>query len=260
MNLEIIVKTCDGETLHGKNTDRFCETDKASLIRKCLSSLIVSSNNRPLDTKITIIDDASADSTINAISKILSKSRHDTEIIHREKNDYNEATLKYFEIARDSESTLVYCVEDDYLHFPNAIPEMDAFHRLAFDQLGKQKDIILHPFDDPDNYRSRFMEKSHIVLGFDRHWRTNTSTTCTFYTTPGIVQRNWRYFEIFAKEYKKNPKINEQTTICKVWNMEGSQLFSPIRSLAMHMQFKQNMDVLMNWKKLWDITPDLSMD
>lgn len=259
MNLEIIVKTCDRETLHGKNSDRFCNADKPTLISKCLSSLIISSNFRPIETKITVLDDASGKDTIKRIEKILSKSKHTCEIISREKNNYNEATLQYFERARDSDSTLVYCVEDDYLHFPNAIKEMDAFYQHAFNQLKKQKDIVLHPFDDPDNYDARVDQLSHIVLGFERHWRTNTNTTCTFYTTPGIIQRNWPYFEIFSKEYKYNPKVNESTTICQAWNGPTVQLFSPIISLALHMQFKQNIDIMANWRSLWEITPDLSI-
>lgn len=260
MNLEIIVKTCDGETIHGKNSERYCGESKQNLISKCLSSLVVSSNIRPIDTTITVIDDASSNETIEMMERILSNSKWKTEIIHREKNNYNEATLQYFERARDSESTLVYCVEDDYLHFPSCIPEMDSFYQHAFNQLGKQKDVILHPFDDPDNYRVRFMEKSYIVLGFDRHWRTNSSTTCTFYTTTGVIQRNWELFETFATGYGKDPNINEQTTICRAWNRPDAQLFTPMRSLALHMQFQENMDVMVNWQKLWETTPDLSIN
>lgn len=258
MSLEIIIKTCDGESVHGSNNERFCRTDKKTLILKCLSSILCSVSGRDNDTKITIIDDASSEDCINAIQKILQSYKHPSELILREKRDYNEATLQYFELARDSDKTMVYCVEDDYLHFPNAIAEMEHFYKYAFSQFNGAKDVAIHPFDDPDNYLLKYMQPSNIVQHNSRHWRTNYYTTCTFFTTPGVINRGWHHFEKFANNYTKDANVCEDTTINHVWSNEKVQLFTPMPSLAMHMQFEANRDKMIDWKKLWSIIPELA--
>jgi len=94
-------------------------------------------------------------------------------------------------------------------------------------------------------------------LGGQRHWRTNTHTTCTFLTTPGVIRREWDLFEKFAKNYMKDPQVSEENTINLAWNKPNVQLFSPIPSLALHMQFKEQMDRTVIWKQLWDMIPEL---
>lgn len=257
MSLEIIIKTCDGETLHGKNSERFCQKDKKTLILKCVTSILFAVKDRKENTKITILDDASSSECIDSMQKMIESYPHPVDIIARENRDYNEATLQYFELARESDKTLVYLVEDDYLHFPNAIAEMEAFYKYSFSQFHSTKDIVIHPFDDPDNYLSKYMEPCHIVQHGSRHWRTNTHTTCTFFTTPGVINRGWDYFEKFANEYKKNPEVNEETTINNVWCDKSVGLFTPLPSLALHMQFENSRDRMIDWKKLWDIIPSI---
>jgi hypothetical protein len=258
MSLEIIIKTCDGESIHGNNSERFCQTDKKTLIIKCVSSILYAVSGRNESTKITIIDDASSEECVESLKKLLEKYRHPSQLFVRDYRDYNEATLQYFELARESEKTMVYLVEDDYLHFPNAIAEMESFYKHSFNQLHATKDIVLHPFDDPDNYLSRYMEKSHIVQHSGRHWRTNYYTTCTFFTTPGVMQRGWEYFEQFANNYRKDPTVCENTTINRVWDGDNVQLFTPMPSLALHMQFEANRDKMINWKKLWNLVPEMA--
>jgi hypothetical protein len=258
MKLDIIIKTCDVRTLHGATEERFCKTDKSTIIKKCLSSLMIASNNRPFETNITVIDDGSSIECLKSIEKILKASQHKTELIARTKNDYNESTLQYFQAARDSEATLVYLVEDDYLHFPMMLGEMENFYNFAFEQLNRQKDIVIHPFDDPANYSTnRCMETCHVVLGKNKHWRTNYYTTCTFFTTPGVVRRGWNHFENFANNYILKPEISEDTTINQLWRQPEVQLFTPLTSLALHMQFEQNRDRMVNWKELCDLIPEL---
>jgi len=258
MSLEIIIKTCDGESIHGKNEERFCQTDKKTLILKCISSILYAVSGRNDTTHITIIDDASSQECVDSMKKLLESYNHSSELIVRDKRDYNEATLQYFEMARDSDKTLVYCVEDDYLHFPNAISEMEFFYKYSFKQLNGTKDIVLHPFDDPDNYLSKYMDMSHIVQHGSRHWRTNYYTTCTFFTTPGVINRGWEHFEKFANNYGKDMSVNENSTINNVWRNNSVELFTPMPSLALHMQFEANRDKLIDWKKLWDIIPEMT--
>lgn len=257
MNLEIIIKTCDGETLHGKNTDRFCQTDKKTLILKCLTSIVYSAESGK-DIKITLLDDASSTDCIKNMEKILKKSTHHYDIIVRNRRDYNEATFQYFDLAKTSKSKLVYCVEDDYLHFPNSIKDMLSFYEHAALQMNNSKEIVIHPFDDPDNYRNPQTRPCYLVQYENRHWRTNYYTTCTFFTTPKLINRRWEHFENFAVNYRKIREINEDSTINKVWREPDVQLFSPVPSLAQHMQFENNIDRVIDWKKLWESVPDMT--
>jgi hypothetical protein len=253
-SLEVIVKTCDVKNLHFPSQERYCGTDKLTLIKKCLTSIVVACNNRPQKTYITVIDDNSTEACIKSIETILSKSFNKTQLIRRSKNDYNEATLQYFEQARNSTRTLVYCVEDDYLHHPYSINEMCWFYDHAFKQL-QQKEIVLYPFDDPDNYYFRYMESAR-----NRHWRTNTHTTCTFLTNPNLIRNNWEHFEKFALNYNKdkNEEIDENNTINRVWAQKNVQLFTPLPSLALHVQFEEQIDKMSNWQELWNMIPDIT--
>ena len=130
MKLDIIIKTCDVKNMHGSTQERFCKTDKLTLIKKCLSSIVIASNNRPYETKLTVVDDGSSTETINSIAKILQASQHQVEMVCRQNNNYNDATLQYFQLARDSEATLVYLVEDDYLHLPMMLGERHCYSSI----------------------------------------------------------------------------------------------------------------------------------
>lgn len=256
MSLEIVIKTCDGEGLHGSNSNRFCKYDKKTLILKCISSIIVAADVLDNKIKINVIDDNSSEELVDSIKKIFSNVSHENELFFRNKRDYNESTLQYFQVAKDSSKTFVYCVEDDYLHLPHSLSEMIIFYKHAFDHLGKNKDVAIHPFDDPNNYDPSRMIPSYIIQHNNNIWRTNQSSTCTFFTTPGVINRGWQYIEAFSKNYRKDPVVNEDTTINNIWRGKGVQLFTPVPSLAMHMQFEENRDKMIDWKQLWDDTPN----
>jgi glycosyltransferase involved in cell wall biosynthesis len=254
MSIEIIVKTCDGESIHGKNVDRYCGATKPELIYKCLCSVIQSANNFKDNCLLTVIDDGSSSATIKMIQDLLSFSDHESRLIQRKKNDYNQATLEFFSLAKASQKEFVYCVEDDYLHHPYAINELYQFAKLANAKVGKQ--IILHPFDDPDNYREKYIKPAYIVTGKKCHWRTNNYTTCTFFTKPQVIIDNWHHFENFALYYGVYPTVNEDSTLNLVWASNDNQLFTPLPSLALHMQFEVNRDTVTDWKSLWDQIPE----
>lgn len=255
MDLEIIVKTCDTNSL--SSLPRICGENKLEIINKCFTSLVLSAGQANKLIKLTVVDDNSTSECTEMIQKILSKSFKKNEFIKMDNQDFKAATLKTFEIARDSDATLVYLVEDDYLHEPNSIQEMLNFYEYAFNQLNKTRDIILSPFDDPSNYIERFNETSHIVLGERRHWRTNTHANCTFMTTPSIIRRNWINFERFVNEFN-GTTVTEFETIDPVWNLPSSNLFTPIPSMAFHMHDEQRADRLVAWKQLWDYVPDIT--
>lgn len=254
MDLEIIVKTCDSNDL--SLAPRICKYSKLEIIKKCISSIALSASQTDKSTKINIVDDASSTECITEIKKILDHSLIKYEILTNKKNNFFENTYKAFQIAKNSDATLVYCVDDDYLHEPQSISELVKFYDFAFNQLGKLKDVVLCPNDEVDNYEVRYISPAHIVLGHNRHWRTNVYANCTFMTTPGLIRRNWSDFENYCKN-SKSPKDGE-IYLNNVWNLNTTQLFSPLPSLAFHLTEESKTDRYVNWEHLWDSIPNLT--
>lgn len=252
MSLEIVIKTSDVENL---KEQRFCNVNKKTVSLKCISSILFAVGGRQESTKITIVDNASDENHVKSIKKMLENYTHPSELITLDKKDENNARLQQLELAKESDKTFVYCVDDECLHFPNAIAEVEYFYKHAFSSLNRLKDIVICPIDDPANYLSIYnMEPCNIVQYGSRHWRTNRHGKCVFFTTPSVINRGWAYFEKFANDHGKDPAINEETTIDHVWNLQNVQMFTPMPSLALQMGNEVSRDKMVDWNTLWQNT------
>jgi glycosyltransferase involved in cell wall biosynthesis len=255
MKLDIILRTHDTSNIHEHPTQsRYCGETKQKIIEKCLKSLIGALNNCTEDVKIICLDDHSTKETKKIILDILNNSKVEYKFIPLKEKGHNYSSLQFFSEAKKSKADLVYLIEDDYLHFPNTIQEMINDYKMFKTNLG-DKEICIHPFDDPDNYKPQFIFPSRIVLGSKRHWRTNTYTTFSFMCSPEIIRKHWDKFYILATEYmtewgQKN-NIHEGTTINEIWRNDVI-LFTPIPSIALHMQYEEQKNKYIDWKKLWD--------
>lgn len=250
MNLEIIVRTHNKSNVH-TDRQRYIKVDKTSLIIGCLSSLIKSTNNiNNHNISYVILDDNSTDDFFVKLEEIFLKSKFPYKLIRLEKNGFNYSALKQFEFCKDSNADLVYSVEDDYLHCPSAIEEMLECYTLFKEKSGK--DIVIYPFDMPDDYVPPWMEPCYVVHGSKRHWKTGSWTTNTLLTTPQLFQKHWHYFEKLAKEYSPiKHEVHEGNTIVNIYKNHALR-FSPIPSLALHMQFDQQKDPYIDWEFWWN--------
>lgn len=265
MHLHIVLRTHDSKNIHGKK-ERYLSVSKKELVIGCVSSLIKSANavlNHSIS--FTILDDHSTDEFITSLKKIFSYSKHSWKLIHLDKIGYNYSALKQFEYCKNSNSDLVYSVEDDYLHYPSAISEMlDAYVDLK--NKYELEDVCIFPYDSPIEYNFDIDEKFLITRGRKRHWRSSNWTTQTFMTSPKVFQDHWVYFEKLAKKFKVVPKeelskliegkslddiVWEDTTIGKIWK-KYVNVFVPIPSLCLHVQFKQDSDPYINHFEWWD--------
>lgn len=254
MKIDVILRTHDKSEVHPKNGNaRYCGTSKTVLIQKCVSSLIKTCNNVKDEIKIIWIDDHSSEENIVNLKNIFSKSNH--AIVEKPllKTGHNESALAQFTEAKNSDADLIYNIEDDYLHHENCMEEMiDSY--ITFKK-NLSQEVAIHPFDDPDNYKQRFIEPTRIVLGSKRHWRLNSYTTFSFLSSPTVVKENWDLFYKLAKLYMtpfgEANNIHEGTTINKIWR-EKVILFTPIPSLALHMQYEEQKDKFINWQEWWN--------
>lgn len=254
MNIDIILRTHDGSEVHPENGNgRYCGETKAVLIKKCVSSLIKTCNKVNDNIQIIWIDDHSSEQTLNNLKEIFKNSNHSIIEKHLQKTGHNESALAQFTECKNSNADLIYNIEDDYLHHEDCMEEMiDSYINF---KKNLNTEIAIHPFDDPDNYKERFIESTRIVLGSKRHWRLNTYTTFSFLTNPQVIRENWELFYKLAKLYMtpfgEANNIHEGTTINKIWR-EKVTLFTPIPSLALHMQYEAQKDKFINWREWWN--------
>lgn len=253
ISLDVILRTHDGINIHPNARERYCKADKRTLIKKCVKSLVNACNDYDGNIRIIWLDDHSSEETIQDLHKIFSEFKHETIFIPLENKGWNASGYAQFDKGRESNADLVYFVEDDYLHYPTAIEEMIDAYLLFKKNTGRE--IAIHPFDDPDNYKPLYILPSRIVLGKNRHWRTNEYTTFSFMCNPEVVRKHWSSFYTLATEYmtewgEKN-NVHEGTTINKIWR-EDVLLFTPIPSVALHMQYEEQKDAYLDWTQLWN--------
>ena len=254
MKLDIILRTHDQSNVH-TDRERYCGMDKTTLITGCLTSLVKAANMVDnVEIQFKILDDHSSEQLIQNIYSIFEKSKYPMEMYRMAEPGYNYSALKQFEFVRDSDADLVYSVEDDYLHYPTAIVEMLECHDLFTKKSGQE--VVLFPFDMPDDYVPPWMAPCMVVHGSRRHWKTGVWTTNTFFLRPQVLRDHWEHFEKLAKQYSHTYEdgkehIHEGNTICNVWK-EHAVRFSPIPSIALHMQFDTQKDPYIPWEMWWE--------
>lgn len=255
MSLEIILRTCDTANVHNDWRKRYCEFDKSTLIKGCVSSLIKSCSQVD-DINIRVFDDHSTAGTVDFLKSLLEDSKIPYSFESLTDQGHNNSALKQFLACRNSSADLVYSIEDDYLHCPTAIQEMLGSYKLFKDRLGDKR-IVLYPFDAPEEYNPPAYQ-SFIVHGSDRHWRTGMFSTCVMMTTPEVFQSFWHWFELMATKYDgdyskpKPERYEESNTIWNIWRQGHALRFNPLPSLALHMQFEAQIDPFINWQQWWN--------
>ena len=259
----IIIRMNTEVEIWDQNKKRLFEQPKIDYSYRSINSLIKSiefcQNKYPkIKIKTIIIDDNSKDENLNRI-KILIDNKN-IEIVSLNHENYktlikdqktketfsNLASLmNSFEIAKDKGEDLIFFVEDDYLHFEPMLEEMVASYERIASQL--KKDIFMCPSDYPYLYMNN--EKTNILIGNKRHWRTINTTLCTFMTSKNLLYKYWENFEKTCSD-RNDPfekYINEiyEKEIC----------VSPLKSLSLHLtniNSSYGLAPFINYKKLWD--------
>ena len=259
----IIIRMNTEIEIWDQNKKRLFEQPKIEYSVRSIKSLIKSINfckiKYPnLKIKTLIIDDNSNNENLNQIKKIIEKD--DFEIIsldHKKfetkikkqnsKETYSNlaSLLQSFEIGKERGDDLIFFVEDDYLHFEPMLEEMVASYERISSQIGK--DIFMCPSDYPYLYMTN--EKTNILIGNKRHWRTVNKTLCTFMTSKNLLDKYWDNFKKTCQD-RHDPfekYINEiyEKEIC----------ISPIKSLSLHLtnvNSSYGLSPFIDFKKLWD--------
>jgi len=246
-----------------QNKRRLFEKPKIEYSIRSIKSLINSINyclSKHLDLKIKtiILDDSSKIENLDKIKEIMKDVNG--EIISLDTKKF-EAKIKKqktqqtfsnlaslfqcFEIGKEIGEDLIFFVEDDYLHFETMLEEMIATYERVSSQVGK--DIFMCPADYPYLYMNN--EKTNILIGNKRHWRTITKTLCTFLTSKKLLDLYW---ENFTKNCEDRHDPFEKY-INEIYKKEFC--ISPLKSLSVHLtnvNSSYGLSPFINYKNLWD--------
>ena len=246
-----------------QNKRRLFEKPKIEYSIRSIKSLINSINycqSKYLDLKIKtiIVDDSSKIENLDKIKEIIKDVNG--EIISLDTKKF-EAKIKKqktqqtfsnlaslfqcFEIGKEIGEDLIFFIEDDYLHFETMLEEMITTYERVSSQVGK--DIFMCPADYPYLYMNN--EKTNILIGNKRHWRTITKTLCTFLTSKKLLNLYW---ENFTKNCEDRHDPFEKY-INEIYKNEFC--ISPLKSLSVHLtnvNSSYGLSPFINYKNLWD--------
>ena len=259
----IIIRVNTEIEVWDQNKRRLFEQPKIEYSIRSIKSLITSINlcqNRysSLKIKIIILDDSSRDENLDKIKEIikdvngeiipLDTKKFETKIKKQKTQETfsNLASLlQCFEIGKEIGEDLIFFVEDDYLHFETMLEEMIATYERVSSQIGK--DIFMCPSDYPYLYMNN--EKTNILIGDKRHWRTINKTLCTFLTSKKLLDLYWENFSKNCED-RHNPFEKYINEIYK-----NEFCISPLKSLSVHLtnvNSSYGLSPFINYKKLWD--------
>ena len=261
----IIFRTNTDIEIWDQNKRRLFEQPKIEYSLRALKSLIRSINFSKtkypnIKFKTMIVDDKSKKENLNKLKKLIDESSLDISITHLDHDKYKEtikqqkndqtfsnlaSLLQSFELGREHGEDLVFFVEDDYLHFEPMMEEMVASYERIASQVNK--DIFMCPTDYPYLYMNN--EKTNILIGNKRHWRTINQTLCTFMTTKPLLDKYWDNFY--------NTCLDRNDPFEKHLNEIYTKEFciSPLKSLSLHLtnvNSSYGLSPFIDYKKLWE--------
>ena len=261
----IIFRTNTDVEIWDQNKRRLYEQPKIEYSLRALNSLIKSVNFSKtkypnIKFKIIIVDDKSKEENLNKLKKLMDGSGLDISItplnhdkykdtIKQQKNDQTfsnlASLLQSFELGKEYGEDLIFFVEDDYLHFEPMMEEMIASYERIASLINK--DVFMCPADYPYLYMNN--EKTNILIGNKRHWRTINQTLCTFLTSKSLLDKYWDSFY--------NTCLDRNDPFEKHLNEIYTKEFciSPLKSLSLHLtnvNSSYGLSPFIDYKKLWE--------
>ena len=264
-SLLILFRTNTNVEIWDQNRKRIFENPKIEYVLRSLFSLIKSikklkKQNTNIEVILKVVDDNSNEENLKKIKNLLLLSSLNFEIINHSFKDHKNfikeqkseetfanlsSLLKCFELGKSEGKDLIFFVEDDYLHFEESLEEMVSTYERITSQLNK--DIFMCPSDYPYLYMNN--EKTSLLLGSKRHWRSINKTLCTFLAPISFIDKYWDNF-------KKNCQ-DRHDPFEKYLNelYEKELCISPVKSLSVHfanINSSYGLSPYINYKALWE--------
>ena len=228
-------------------------------INSLIKAITFCRNKYPvIKIKTIIVDDQSKKDDLDKIRKLIQDQN--IEIISLDHEKYKSiikkqektetfsnlaSLLQSFEIGKNQSDDLIFFIEDDYIHSETMLDEMISSYERIASQV--KKDIIMCPADYPYLYMND--EKTNILIGSNRHWRTINKTLCTFMLSKNLLNKYWEnFYKTCLDRHDPFEKyINEI--------YENEVCISPIKSLSLHLtnvNSSYGLSPFLDYKKLWE--------
>ena len=228
-------------------------------INSLIKAITVCRNKYPvIKIKTIIVDDQSKKDNLDKIRKLIQDQN--IEIIPLDHGKYKSiikkqektetfsnlaSLLQSFEIGKNQSDDLIFFIEDDYIHSETMLDEMISSYERIASQV--KKDIIMCPADYPYLYMND--EKTNILIGSNRHWRTINKTLCTFMLSKNLLSKYWEnFYKTCLDRHDPFEKyINEI--------YENEVCISPVKSLSLHLtniNSSYGLSPFLDYKKLWE--------
>lgn len=256
MNNELlVVLQTHSKTNSQKGLVRYCGAPKIEVSFRCVFSLIdslnyVVENNPNTKIELQIFDDHSDGEFLITLDKLISLAKFPVKLEHLETYGIMPSILRCYEHGRDYGKDWVYFIQDDFLFQQKSIDLMLYAIEEFSSNLGKPASI--HAFNDPWEY---YVPKNvavpcHIVAGKDRYWRTNIHVPFSLMTHISIIKSNWDlFYKMGTSEVSGDMEFE---SISKLYYERGYTAFTPIPSLASHMQAETEKEYFVDWESLWE--------
>ena len=228
-------------------------------INSLIKAITVCRNKYPvIKIKTIIVDDQSKKDNLDKIRKLIQDQN--IEIIPLDHEKYKSiikkqektetfsnlaSLLQSFEIGKNQSDDLIFFIEDDYIHSETMLDEMISSYERIASQV--KKDIIMCPADYPYLYMNN--EKTNILIGSNRHWRTINKTLCTFMLSKNLLSKYWEnFYKTCLDRHDPFEKyINEiyKNEVC----------ISPVKSLSLHLtniNSSYGLSPFLDYKKFWE--------
>ena len=262
-SLLIILRMNTEVEIWDQKKKRLFEQPKIEYSMRSINSLIKSikfcKNKYPhLSIKTVVIDDNSKKENLDKIKDLIQNENF--EIISLDHEKYKSiikkqksaetfsnlaSLLQSFEIGKNQGDDLIFFIEDDYIHYETMLEEMISSYERIASQV--KKDLIMCPSDYPYLYMNN--EKTNILIGSKRHWRTINKTLCTFMLSKDLLNKYWEnlYKTCIDRHDPFEKYINEiyLSEVC----------ISPLKSLSIHLtniNSSYGLSPFIDYKKIWE--------
>ena len=262
-SLLIILRMNTEVEIWDQKKKRLFEQPKIEYSMRSINSLVKSikfcKNKYPhLSIKTVVIDDNSKKENLDKIKDLIQNENF--EIISLDHKKYKSiikkqksaetfsnlaSLLQSFEIGKNQGDDLIFFIEDDYIHYETMLEEMISSYERIASQV--KKDLIMCPSDYPYLYMNN--EKTNILIGSKRHWRTINKTLCTFMLSKDLLNKYWEnlYKTCIDRHDPFEKYINEiyLSEVC----------ISPLKSLSLHLtniNSSYGLSPFIDYKKIWE--------
>lgn len=232
---------------------RYTGASKLETSKRCVRSLINSLNNfyktaPNFGLKLQIFDDHSDEEYLEILRKDIDQCLFDVNLTNLEQIGISASMLACYQYGKDHGTNLVYFAQDDYLYENNAIEEMVEFFYQFSPKL--EKPLCVYPFNDPYRYAHFNIHQTRILQGAKRYWRQNFATAFPFMVHHSVLTQEFDVFEGMGTH--KIDRTMEDDTINQLFQKRGYCLFSPLPSVAFHMQYETEKDPFIDYRPLWN--------